>query len=640
VVEAAYRALSKKYHPDINRLPEAQERMSQINTAYDILGDSLKRRDYNQLRNNFKPAITASSPSASPSRPPTTTNTTASTGTNGNTTKTYTTSTANPNPNTNASYRTNTTANSAGTTNNSSTANRTQPPYPDSTPRPTESARVEAQRRAKGGGSSRAGHYVYDAKKSWPVGRIMIGSVLVIIGLAVLVLIQENFLGNPLSTHFTTHPTPSETSIVPFEPLQETVPAPTITPTPVPAGANTMSPETVATFLQGPNLFPGRIGNSDITLNNSVLYLKLKLDATVDTNQTLTTLHASETIAYKAIYALFGQFSPQLRHIVIGLTNPTTGQLVYKMDVTREAAFGFYTWQNISTSTSLDDLVQAATEARLANRFGTPQDDKTHTLLITPDENALNAELANWSIEGTTSTLETSGLLYVSYLLNNNPAQQQLDFIKMFYALYTRFPNLDEVELGTALAGQSGGTKVFYNRELFNRIGSNEWARRLSTGDVADLYNSLPKTDTAYKALTANPTYVAPQPANTLLRVRTWQVGIAKVEQSNGVPGYTPSGNNQVLAITVDLTNNGSNTMYPLLDEIFSLYDTLHHVYRLDVAGSVQYNLSSNNPTFTPIPPGQKERLTLIFSLPRTNTPPKLSLQIRDSDVKGQVFLP
>jgi hypothetical protein len=463
--------------------------------------------------------------------------------------------------------------------------------------------------------------------------------VLAIIGLAVLVLIQENFLGNPLSTHFTTHPTPIETSTVPFEPLQETVPAPTVTPTPVPAGANTMSPESVATFLQGPNLFPGLIGKSDITLNNNILSLKLKLDATVDTSQSLTMLHASETITYKAIYALFGQFSPQLRHIVIGLTNPATSQLVYKMDVTREAAFSFYTWQNITASTSLDDLVQAANVARLANRFGATQDDKTHTLLTTPDENAINAELANWGLEGTKATLESSGLLYVSYLLNNNPAQQQQDFIKMFYALYTRFPNLDEVELGTTLAGQSGGTKAFYNRELFNRIGSNEWARRLASGDVSELYNSLPKTEVAYKALPA-PSYIVPQLANTLVPVRTWKASIAKVEQSNGVPGYTPSGNNQVLAITVDLTNNGTNTLYPMLDEIFSLYDNVHRVYRLDVVGSVQYDFASNNPTLTPISPSQTERLTLIFSLPRTNNAQKLSLQIRDSDVRGQVFLP
>ena len=64
VVEAAYRALSKKYHPDINPLPEAQARMSQINSAYEILGDTAKRRDYNLLRGGINhyikpPATTA-----------------------------------------------------------------------------------------------------------------------------------------------------------------------------------------------------------------------------------------------------------------------------------------------------------------------------------------------------------------------------------------------------------------------------------------------------------------------------------------------------------------------------------------------------------------------------------------------------
>ena len=34
-VKAAYKRLAKKYHPDLNPSPEAEEKMKQINAAYD-----------------------------------------------------------------------------------------------------------------------------------------------------------------------------------------------------------------------------------------------------------------------------------------------------------------------------------------------------------------------------------------------------------------------------------------------------------------------------------------------------------------------------------------------------------------------------------------------------------------------------
>ena len=46
VIEAAYKKLCKKYHPDLCRLPEAEERMKEINIAYEVLGDAHKRALY------------------------------------------------------------------------------------------------------------------------------------------------------------------------------------------------------------------------------------------------------------------------------------------------------------------------------------------------------------------------------------------------------------------------------------------------------------------------------------------------------------------------------------------------------------------------------------------------------------------
>ncbi len=46
IIDAAYRCLSKMYHPDVNKSPLAVERMKDINIAYGVVGDSRKRKEY------------------------------------------------------------------------------------------------------------------------------------------------------------------------------------------------------------------------------------------------------------------------------------------------------------------------------------------------------------------------------------------------------------------------------------------------------------------------------------------------------------------------------------------------------------------------------------------------------------------
>jgi len=48
VVEAAYKRLARKYHPDLNPDPDANRRMQEINLAYEVLGDPQKRAEYHQ----------------------------------------------------------------------------------------------------------------------------------------------------------------------------------------------------------------------------------------------------------------------------------------------------------------------------------------------------------------------------------------------------------------------------------------------------------------------------------------------------------------------------------------------------------------------------------------------------------------
>jgi molecular chaperone DnaJ len=50
-IKKAYRNLAKKYHPDRHKGDkQTEERFKEINEAYDILGDSAKRKKYDQLR--------------------------------------------------------------------------------------------------------------------------------------------------------------------------------------------------------------------------------------------------------------------------------------------------------------------------------------------------------------------------------------------------------------------------------------------------------------------------------------------------------------------------------------------------------------------------------------------------------------
>lgn len=45
-IKKAYRKLARKYHPDINKSPEAEEKFKEINAAYEILSDDEKRKKY------------------------------------------------------------------------------------------------------------------------------------------------------------------------------------------------------------------------------------------------------------------------------------------------------------------------------------------------------------------------------------------------------------------------------------------------------------------------------------------------------------------------------------------------------------------------------------------------------------------
>src|SRR5690242_4510730 len=66
IITAVYRSLSKRFHPDVNKTPEAAVKMRDINRAYDMLKDPAERRKIDEQL--AREAAARSSTSSSSSR--------------------------------------------------------------------------------------------------------------------------------------------------------------------------------------------------------------------------------------------------------------------------------------------------------------------------------------------------------------------------------------------------------------------------------------------------------------------------------------------------------------------------------------------------------------------------------------------
>ena len=47
-ITRAYRKLAKQHHPDAN--PGSEDRFKEVSSAYDVLGDAVKRKEYDEMR--------------------------------------------------------------------------------------------------------------------------------------------------------------------------------------------------------------------------------------------------------------------------------------------------------------------------------------------------------------------------------------------------------------------------------------------------------------------------------------------------------------------------------------------------------------------------------------------------------------
>lgn len=53
-IKKAYRKLVRKYHPDVSKEKNAEEKTKELNEAYEVLGDAEKRKRYDQLGANWR----------------------------------------------------------------------------------------------------------------------------------------------------------------------------------------------------------------------------------------------------------------------------------------------------------------------------------------------------------------------------------------------------------------------------------------------------------------------------------------------------------------------------------------------------------------------------------------------------------
>lgn len=53
-IKSAYRKLARKYHPDVNKTKEAEEKFKDINEAYEVLSDKAKRQRYDSLGSGWQ----------------------------------------------------------------------------------------------------------------------------------------------------------------------------------------------------------------------------------------------------------------------------------------------------------------------------------------------------------------------------------------------------------------------------------------------------------------------------------------------------------------------------------------------------------------------------------------------------------
>ena len=614
VIEAAYRALSKKYHPDINRAPEAMDRMARINSAYTILGDASKRRDYNYLRNgSLKVAVPAAPPTNPvPKAPPVQ---------------------AEPRP---ANFKTTFT-----------------PSSPPSNRKQGSSFRPETNHSQEAKSSPAARSTAGPTYQPAPTGRTRLGwwlagAVVAMLLLVGLILSLELIFGNPLKTGFVKQAPPSPT-IAPARAL------PTVAPTnPTPATLPT-NREQVSNFLNSADSYANRVSDLGLTAPD-VLQLRVRLatsggvlnsDATPTPGRTtddLDALRQAEATAYNLVYTLFGKF-PDLNRINLVLLD-SQGKPFYRADVPRQDAFTFYAWHNGLNTSDPAEVIKAARQDRMLLHFGAPLDEPTRNRLNSPGEATFQAELQ--SIGLTAFSVTGGANPVVSYLQTRSQAETAVDFARILYTLYTRFPTLDRLQI-TASSSPDKPSKII-DRQLFNGIGLESWSQAAYGGATA---GGDRQAQTIIASLPGNPADLKPLSVSgqakykTATQVGTWAVVAENVEQYDALSlegqKLSAGKDRAFVVVRVALRNGSDGRQWLLPGERMSLFDTRGPTtYAADPSATLLYVLKtppSDEPPSGPLEASKQTAIYAVFNIPANSNLSTFRLQFQSGDKKALLEL-
>lgn len=632
VVEASYRALSKKYHPDRNRNPGADSRMSQINSAYDVLRDPLKRQDYDQLRNSSRfisnppttrPAPTpAATASASPSRP---TSTSASSG-----------SASNGRP--------------ASSTNGASNG-RSGPSVSNNNGANGGAYRTSAN--GKGNGpkvASRPNHSFY-AEKGFPWGRWLLVIILLAIAMVGGFFLAKTFLDNPtVSSVIPGLPQSDQTLVAGSTPRSTRAPVATSASSPLATGQLTR--EQVSSYLNNPELYEGRVNEAILAGDSLQLQIRLSRGGRVvngletssasSSTDELDMLRQSELTAYTLMYSLFGRF-PDLKTINLSLSDPGDDKkLVYRARIPRALAYSFSPWRGTMDPKTLkqQDFINAAQEDRLLAHLGGPVDDTVRSRINQPDKDNLEAELATWDLQSNAIkvSLDSNGAI-VGYFAVRPDDEKLADYARIFYALYTRFPGLDRIQVQDTVPGTAAKFSRASNRALFNRINPMEWAQQTFDSHARELLDTLPASLTS-PSLNPPPNAGGEtqiNPGDNIL-VKNWQivnpgttVRLPQISSFNTARG-------QFVLVRVLLKNRQIEPQWPLPNAFFSMADAQGRIYQPDPIATIAYVLDVERKA----PPGPVEQnkdleMKLIFDIPINAS--GLRLLFQDGELRASLPL-
>ena len=627
VIEAAYRALSKKYHPDINRAADSMDRMARINSAYDTLSDASKRRDYNYLRSGTARPTTVSSTPARPAPSPASSASSARP-------STPPASNGPRKPNGESSGKSSfTPANSPKReSSNGNSSFRPQNTYSNGTPRPAATPKSGLN---------------YMPRPGRGVG-LWVGVVCGVLVLAVVVvLVLELIFGNPLRTSFVTQPPPTQAAVV-TQAVASTAPV----NTPQPAVPTNQSQ--ILSYLNNTDLYASRVSTATLSTDD-VLQLQIKLlnngailnsDPAVPdhTPDDLDRLRQAESTTYNLVYTLYNHFS-DLSRINLVLTD-SKGVPFYRADVTRDQAFNFYTWHGNLDPTDVASVTTAAKQDLLLSHLGAPLDQATRDHLNGPSDANLQAELQNLGL--TAFSITDSPTPVINYFQVRSDAETAVDFATIVYRLYTRFPSLDQLQI-VASSNPSKPSKVI-NRELFERTSLLAWAEASYGGSTV---GGDAQAQTLIAALPGDPNQLKPLAVgsqtkfNTPVQIDTWAVVTQHTDRFTALSlegQQLPAGNGRTyLVVQVALRNASSGPQWLFPGQNMTLLNTSGPTsYAPDPAATLLYDLKtppSANPLPGPIDAGKQDAVYVVFNIPANTNLSTLQLQFISGNQKGLLAL-